>query len=252
MSDLDVPGQCQHSEQAGEGGERRRRTYQDPALRKAISDDTAVRAEQQAGQELQRDGEGWLSEETPDDLERLDRSRLWVVDPLDGTREFVEGVGEFCVSIALVEHGRPVAGGIFNPVTEEFFLGSAAAGVTYNGKPAKASQRSTLAGATILASRSESLQQSSQIGTVAIDPVLEFPVGPGCSQTHPLFLLQQPRHGRLRRVRLVVPPHRGDREAATIDIIHLHVDWAHPSFIKNVLYHAEGIILEMLVANGVI
>jgi myo-inositol-1(or 4)-monophosphatase len=115
--------------------------------------DTAVNAVLR--KELQRDGEGWLSEETPDDLARLDRSRLWVVDPLDGTREFVEGVGEFCVSIALVERGCPVAGGIFNPVTEEFFLGSAAAGVTYNGKPAKASQRSTLAGATILASRSE-------------------------------------------------------------------------------------------------
>ena len=105
--------------------------------------DTAVNAVLR--KELQRDGEGWLSEETPDDLDRLDRSRLWVVDPLDGTREFVEGVGEFCVSIALVEHGRPVAGGIFNPVTEELFLGSAA-GVTYNGKAAQTSRRDSLCG----------------------------------------------------------------------------------------------------------
>jgi myo-inositol-1(or 4)-monophosphatase len=105
--------------------------------------------------ELQRDGEGWLSEETPDDFDRLDRDRLWVVDPLDGTREFVEGVPEFCVSIALVEHGRPFAAGILNPVTDEMFLGCATGGITYNGKPARASQRTTLAGATILASRSE-------------------------------------------------------------------------------------------------
>jgi myo-inositol-1(or 4)-monophosphatase len=103
---------------------------------------------------LQRDGEGWLSEETPDDLERLTKRRLWVVDPLDGTREFVEGVPEFCVSIGLVEDGRPVAGGVLNPVTDELFLGSAA-GVTYNGKEARTTQRSSLAGATILASRSE-------------------------------------------------------------------------------------------------
>jgi myo-inositol-1(or 4)-monophosphatase len=114
--------------------------------------DTAVNAVLR--QELQREGEGWLSEETPDDFDRLKRSRLWVVDPLDGTREFVEGVPEFCVSIALVDDGRAVAGGILNPVTDEWFLGSSS-GLTYNGKPVIPSQRLTLTGATILASRSE-------------------------------------------------------------------------------------------------
>src|SRR5690349_2437008 len=57
---------------------------------------------------LLREGEGWLSEESADDQSRLFRSRVWVVDPLDGTREFVAGIPEFCVSIAMVEHGRPV------------------------------------------------------------------------------------------------------------------------------------------------
>src|SRR5580698_9047778 len=52
--------------------------------------------------ELLRDGEGWLSEESVDDLSRLERDRVWVVDPLDGTREFVAGIPEFCVSIAMV------------------------------------------------------------------------------------------------------------------------------------------------------
>src|SRR5271154_1710286 len=66
-------------------------------------------------QNLLRDGEGWLSEESADDLSRLDKSRVWVVDPLDGTREFVKGIPEFCVSIGYVENGKPVAGGISKP-----------------------------------------------------------------------------------------------------------------------------------------
>ena len=105
--------------------------------------------------ELLREGEGWLSEESVDDPIRLQRSRVWVVDPLDGTREFVKGIPEFCVSIGLVENGRPVAGGIYNPATDETFLGSIDSGVTYNGKPAQPSQRRTLDGALVLASRSE-------------------------------------------------------------------------------------------------
>src|SRR5277367_5537062 len=106
-------------------------------------------------QNLLRDGEGWLSEESVDDASRLDKSRVWVVDPLDGTREFVQGIPEFCVSIGFVENGRPVAGGIYNPATQETFLGAVDCGVTYNGKPAKASERAKLDGSQVLASRSE-------------------------------------------------------------------------------------------------
>jgi myo-inositol-1(or 4)-monophosphatase len=99
--------------------------------------------------------EGWLSEETADDLSRLNRDRVWIVDPLDGTREFVQGIPEFCVSIAMVERGRPVAGGICNPATNEVFLGAIDCGLTYSGTPAYASQRRELQGALVLASRSE-------------------------------------------------------------------------------------------------
>jgi myo-inositol-1(or 4)-monophosphatase len=104
---------------------------------------------------LLRDDEGWLSEETVDDLSRLNKQRVWVVDPLDGTREFVQGIPEFCVSIAMVEDGIPVAGGICNPATNELILGSRETGVTYNGKRAQPSQRKDLHGALVLASRSE-------------------------------------------------------------------------------------------------
>jgi myo-inositol-1(or 4)-monophosphatase len=104
---------------------------------------------------LLRPGEGWLSEESVDDLSRLDQRRVWVVDPLDGTREFVKGIPEFCVSIGFVENGKPIAGGICNPATQEVFIGAIDGGVLYNGKPARASQRTSLNGATVLASRSE-------------------------------------------------------------------------------------------------
>ncbi len=104
---------------------------------------------------LVRDGEGWFSEETVDDLKRLEVARLWVVDPVDGTREFVQGIPEWCVSIALIEDGRAIAGGIRNPATQETFLGSASTGVAYNGRPCRVSSRSELTGAEVLASRSE-------------------------------------------------------------------------------------------------
>lgn len=104
---------------------------------------------------LPRDGEGWLSEETADTAERLERWRVWVVDPLDGTKEFVEGLPEWSVSIGLVEHGRAVAGGILSPSTNQLFLGARGSGVTLNGEPVAPSTRPGLAGGLVLSSRSE-------------------------------------------------------------------------------------------------
>jgi len=104
---------------------------------------------------LLQDGEGWLSEETADDQARLGKERLWVVDPLDGTREFVQGIPEWCISIAWIQAGEAVAGGILNPATSELFLGSRATGVTRNGVPVHVSRRPALAGALVLGSRSE-------------------------------------------------------------------------------------------------
>lgn len=104
---------------------------------------------------LVRGDEGWFSEETVDDFVRLEKERVWIVDPLDGTREFVAGIPEWCISVALAENGKLVAGGICNPATREVFLGSVRNGLTYNGQPRRASDRQNLEGATILASRSE-------------------------------------------------------------------------------------------------
>lgn len=74
-------------------------------------------------------GDGWLSEENEDDPGRLGFRRVWVVDPIDGTREFVEGIPEWCVSVGLVEDQRVVAGGVLNPSTGEMFLGSRETGL---------------------------------------------------------------------------------------------------------------------------
>lgn len=99
--------------------------------------------------------EGWLSEETADGPERLRHRRVWIVDPLDGTREFVDGIPEWCISIGLVEDGIPVAGGILNPSTDQLVLGSVESGVTLNGEAIRPTTRKSLEGALILASRSE-------------------------------------------------------------------------------------------------
>ena len=100
-------------------------------------------------------GEGWLSEETRDNPARLECSRVWVVDPLDGTREFVRGIPEWCVSIGLVEEGRAVAGGIYSPSADQLVLGAMETGVTLNGSAVTVTGRKDLGGASVLASRSE-------------------------------------------------------------------------------------------------
>jgi myo-inositol-1(or 4)-monophosphatase len=129
--------------------EARHKQGDDPVTEADTTVDTLLR------ELLPRDGDGWLSEETRDDLVRLEKRRVWVVDPLDGTREFVTGIPEWCVSIGLVVDGEPVAGGICNPVTGETIVGARGAGVTLNGQPAGVSGRPTLEGAKVVASRSE-------------------------------------------------------------------------------------------------
>jgi myo-inositol-1(or 4)-monophosphatase len=103
---------------------------------------------------LPRDGEGWLSEETVDSSERLNKDRVWIVDPIDGTREFIEGIPEWCVSIGLIESGQPVAGGIHNPATGERITGAIGSGIEYIGPNALLGAGS-LAEASVGASRSE-------------------------------------------------------------------------------------------------
>lgn len=81
----------------------------------------------------------WLSEETEDDRARLDATRLWIVDPIDGTRAYVAGLPDWAVSVALVENGRPVAAALFAPMDDGFYLALAGEGTTLDGVPMTAS-----------------------------------------------------------------------------------------------------------------
>jgi myo-inositol-1(or 4)-monophosphatase len=90
---------------------------------------------------------GWLSEETEDDPARLDAGRTWIVDPIDGTRSYLAGREDWCISAALAVAGRPVLAAIFAPVTEELFVASAGAGATRNGAPIGASGEARFDGA---------------------------------------------------------------------------------------------------------
>jgi myo-inositol-1(or 4)-monophosphatase len=78
---------------------------------------------------------GWLSEESTDDPARLARSRVWIVDPIDGTRAYLAGRKDWSVSAALVENGRPLIGIVYAPATDEFFASVRGRGATLNGAP---------------------------------------------------------------------------------------------------------------------
>jgi myo-inositol-1(or 4)-monophosphatase len=104
---------------------------------------------------LPRGDEGWLSEESHDDGRRLNKRRVWVVDPLDGTKEFVQGIPEWCVSIGLVEDGIAVAGGVANPSSGEILLGSVETGLIAKPVPLPAVRKIGNREILVLASRSE-------------------------------------------------------------------------------------------------
>jgi myo-inositol-1(or 4)-monophosphatase len=93
---------------------------------------------------------GWLSEETADAPNRLSERLVWVVDPLDGTKEFIKGIPEYSVAVALVEEGSPILGVVHNPATGETFWGAKGLGA-HRGEERMSVQE----GDTLLASRSE-------------------------------------------------------------------------------------------------
>ncbi|MFC1764316.1 3'(2'),5'-bisphosphate nucleotidase CysQ [Planctomycetota bacterium] len=76
---------------------------------------------------------GWLSEETKMDARRHTSSRVWIVDPIDGTREFVLQIPEYAVSVSLVEDGVPVLGVVYNPPKQELYSAIKGQGAQLNG-----------------------------------------------------------------------------------------------------------------------
>ena len=92
---------------------------------------------------------GWLSEETVDHPERLERGLCWLVDPIDGTRDFVRGRPGWAVSVGLVSEARPLFGMLAAPARDEFWSAEAGQGAWRNGARLAASTRSRLAGARV-------------------------------------------------------------------------------------------------------
>jgi myo-inositol-1(or 4)-monophosphatase len=92
---------------------------------------------------------GWLSEETDDDRARLGLRRLWVVDPIDGTRAYLAGRTEWSVSVALVDDGRPVLAAVFAPAEDGLYLAAAGEGATREGVPIAANRGDSFAAANV-------------------------------------------------------------------------------------------------------
>ncbi|MBI5135879.1 MAG: 3'(2'),5'-bisphosphate nucleotidase CysQ [Nitrospirae bacterium] len=102
-----------------------------------------------------RPDDGWLSEETVDSTERLSKRRVWIVDPIDGTKEFIQGIPQFAISIALAVDGDIAVGVVYNPARNELFSAERGKGATLNGVPIFVTPLTDLKTANILASRSE-------------------------------------------------------------------------------------------------
>ncbi|MFV0359554.1 3'(2'),5'-bisphosphate nucleotidase CysQ [Tropicimonas sp.] len=98
-----------------------------------------------------RPDNGWMSEESPDDPDRRHRSRVFVVDPIDGTRAFADGTPTWAHSLAVIERGAPVAAAVFLPARDKLYTAARGAGARLNGAPVSASGRRQLDGADILA-----------------------------------------------------------------------------------------------------
>ena len=96
---------------------------------------------------------GWLSEETPDTPDRLAHEQLWIADPVDGTRAFIEGRDDWCVGAALAAGGRPVVAAVYQPATDDMFTAVAGNGAYLNGERLSVSDGADLSGAHIAGNR---------------------------------------------------------------------------------------------------
>lgn len=98
---------------------------------------------------------GWLSEETEDDLMRLSKRFVWIVDPIDGTKEYAAHIPEYAISVALVENGVPILAAIFNPATNELFHAIKNHGAWLNHRKIQCSLALSFENNVLLVSRTE-------------------------------------------------------------------------------------------------
>ena len=98
---------------------------------------------------------GWLSEETEDDKARLKAGRVFILDPIDGTRAFIAGEPGWAVSLAIIDQGRPVAAAVNLPARGEIYCATSGAGAFRDGERITVSRRENLDGATVLTARKQ-------------------------------------------------------------------------------------------------
>ena len=96
---------------------------------------------------------GWLSEESADNPHRLDAARVWIVDPIDGTRAFLAGLAEWTIAAALVEDGEPVLGVVFNPATAELYTARRGSGAFLNGVRITVPRRGEIEGSRLIVTK---------------------------------------------------------------------------------------------------
>lgn len=154
-SDLDLL-----TDAAREAGEIARRFWrEDPQVWDKGGDDPVTEADFAVDNHLKarllraRPDYGWVSEETEDDPARLDRERVFIVDPIDGTRAFVAGEPTWAHSLAVVENGQVTAACVYLPVREKLYRAATGQGATLNGQPMRASAQTSVDAATVLTPR---------------------------------------------------------------------------------------------------
>lgn len=124
--------------------------WEKPGLGPVTEADLAVNAHLRAALQAARPDYGWLSEEDPDGPERLGAERVFVLDPIDGTRAFIAGEAHFAVSLAVVQAGQPVAAVVYLPARDRLYCASVNGPALCDGQPIAASAQPSEVGARVL------------------------------------------------------------------------------------------------------
>lgn len=99
------------------------------------------------------EGIAWLSEESPIDQSRLDKSRVWIIDPIDGTHAFLRHDPDWTIVAGLIEDNKAILGAVYNPVTNELYMAEKGCGATLNDTPIKVTDNKDMGKATIISSK---------------------------------------------------------------------------------------------------
>lgn len=152
--DLLIRAAIEAGDVAGRFNGKTARVWDKPGDAGPVSEaDIAVNEQLQATLRTARPDYGWLSEESDDGAERLGRDLVFIIDPIDGTRSFIEGSRTWAHSIAVAERGEVRAAVVYLPQLDKLYAASSGGGATLNDAPIHASRRSDLAGAQVLAAR---------------------------------------------------------------------------------------------------